>query len=194
MKHAIRRSWLKLVPMSSSHRKAVPIDVVAGVSALALLPFSLLAKYQKEKTFYPRKCFKRVPDWPKAVNAVACVSLLLEASFGHSILHVSMRAAVQEWCRREELGLDYNKIDDIAYSLRAIINQMYHMKVKTRCVPAKWRPKFAVVFGKVNVEAEVRAQLSGASLTGNALELISISGSCDDSVLGQQDESVAAYI
>ena len=48
-------------------------------------------------------------------------------------------------------ALTDNDVDDLAYSLRAIVSQMLNHKARPREVPLKWRPKFQVLFDKLDV-------------------------------------------
>ena len=90
----------------------------AVVAALNKLPFTLVGR---PTSFYPKKNFRLAPDWAKAYRAAACVNDLVDASSGRGVLHNSMRRAVEVWSGRHELTLTDIQVEDLAYSLRAII-------------------------------------------------------------------------
>ena len=116
------------------HRTAVDLPAEKVVEALNCLPFGIVGKGSGQ-TFYPAKSFKRSPCWAKALRALPRLLKLADLSSDQGIKHVSMRSGVSDWDKQHELGLSEDSVDDLAYSLRAIINQSLNMKQKNRKIP-----------------------------------------------------------
>ena len=90
----------------------------AAIGALNKLPFALVGR---STSFYPKKNFKLAPDWARAQKAAACVNVLVDATCGRGIRHRSMLSAVERWSATNDLSLTEIQVEDVAYSLRAII-------------------------------------------------------------------------
>ena len=88
------------------------------------MPAAALTK----KGVYKAKNSKTVPNWGSAQKLVPCVTELVRASSGHGIKHTAMRQGVLDWNVQQEFGFDSDKVDEIAYALRLIINQLLNMK------------------------------------------------------------------
>ena len=114
----------------SSHRRAVDVPVHHIVAALDLLP---LGAIQPEKQLYKQQNFKKVPAWSLGQKMVPCCSLLMQHTGGRGILHLNMRGGVQAWSQKHEIGLGDSQADDVAYSVRSLINQL--LKSSTRSLP-----------------------------------------------------------
>ena len=133
----------------SSHRRAVDVPVHHIVAALDLLP---LGAIQPEKQLYKQQNCKKVPAWSLGQKMVPCCSLLMQHTGGRGILHLNMRGRVQAWSQKHEMGLGDSQADDVAYSVRSLINQLLNLKKKGRGIPAKWRPRYQVLYEKLATE------------------------------------------
>jgi hypothetical protein len=132
------------------HRKAAVITTEQALEGLNNLPFGIVS--MKKGPFYMGKNFKRAPNWAQAAKVLTCLTKLLDHSGGNSIKHVCMRDAVAVWSKNHDLDLNDDLVDELAYSLRAIINQAMNMKQKSRLVPTNWRNKFACFYNKLKVD------------------------------------------
>ena len=115
--------------------------------ALAKLPVTCFGKTCAAKArFYPSRNAEHVPSWSAAQRFVPRLTELVRASTGRGVLHVCMRTGVSSWNDLNELGMNCDQVEDVAYSLRLIINQLLNTKGHDRKVPRPWQPKFGVIF------------------------------------------------
>ncbi len=122
-----------------SKRTAIDVSPDALLVSLSLLPFATVGS---KSGWSPNKQFKQAPCWAKAAKAVPCLSCIADATKGKGVKHISMRKGVQMWSNHNDLGLNDDQIDDLAYSLRAITAQMMNMKANSRSIPKQWASKF----------------------------------------------------
>jgi hypothetical protein len=148
--------------MSPHRRAAASILAEPLVLALDLLPHGIAPK--QYQSFYPNKNFKRVVDWTRAAKLMLCIAAALDVSGGLQVKLVAMRQAVGTWSYRHSLDLNADVVDDIAYSLRAVISQLYNMKSKGRPIPSVHRATFTVAYDKLKLSSPA----ASSSTTSNA--------------------------
>ena len=124
-----------------------------------LLPFAAMGS---KVGWYANKKFKRAPSWAKAAKSVPCLSCIADASMGRAVKHVSMREGVIAWSNHNDLVLDENHVDDLAYSLRAITAQLMNMKSQSRQIPRQWAAKFETLYAKLDVQQQETPQKKAA--------------------------------
>ena len=91
-----------------------------------------------------------------------CLSCIADASMGRAVKHVSMREGVIAWSNHNDLVLDENHVDDLAYSLRAITAQLMNMKSQSRQIPRQWAAKFETRYAKLDVQQQETPQEKAA--------------------------------
>jgi hypothetical protein len=128
------------------HRRAAAVSTADIVTAMNLIPF---VNIQQGKPLYVLKDFKTVPDWSRGQKLIPCLHKIVELTSGRGILHLNMRSGVVAWGAKHELGLNDATVDDIAYSIRALLNQVLNMKSRGRLIPPPWRPKYQTLFDKL---------------------------------------------
>ena len=133
------------------HRRAIDVDPSLLVAALETVPF---CKVQPNRPLYGRKNFKQVPDWSGGQKLIACLHHVVGLTAGRGILQLNMRAGVTAWNAKHELGLNDVSVDDIAYSLRALLHQLLNLKKRCRLIPPMWKSKYQTLYDKLDAQVD----------------------------------------
>ena len=64
-----------------------------------------------------------------------------------------MRSGVRFWNADDELELTDDTCEDIAHSLRTVLNQLLNMKSGGRPIPKLWKPKFCALYAMLQCDA-----------------------------------------
>jgi len=133
------------------HRTAAEVNVADLVEALDCIAF---VSIKQGKPLYEQKDFKKVPDWQRGQKLIPCLHRIVGLTGGRGILHMNMRGGVVAWNQKHQLGLHDSTIDDIAYSVRALLSQLLNMKSRkpARQVPLMWQPKYQTLFDKLVID------------------------------------------